>query len=512
MQHSSEQAVARLKPTDATERIASAMPRLAMRPMLWSLMSALLLSSYAQPVHAEQRLRVMASNLTSGNGQSYDPGEGIRIMQGLQPDIVLIQEFNYGDDSDDDIRAMVDLTFGPDYSFFRESNGNIPNGIISRYPIVDFGEWDDKQVSDRDFAYARIDIPGPIDLWAISLHLLTSSSSERNSEAAALVKLIQANIPDGDYLVLGGDFNTSNRTESCITTLNNVVVTKGPYPMDQEKNDNTNEGRSKPYDWVLANSELDALKTPLIIGSSTYASGLVFDSSVYTPLDEVAPVELGDSHSKNMQHMGVARDFLLPVEDFDGDGINDVDGDCDDNDATVGPNFQELPDGKDNDCDGTIDEGTSLYDDDGDGFTEDGGDCNDANAVQNPTVPEVEDGLDNDCNGKVDDTTNAFDDDGDGYSENDGDCDDRNPYQSPGAEEIEDGIDNNCNNSVDEGFGNNTPTPTATPPAGGDDAISTGCACTQLSPQSSSPPHLGSLLSAAGLGLLTILRRRARTR
>ena len=30
------------------------------------------------------RIRLMAANITSGNVQSYDPGEGIRIFQGTQ--------------------------------------------------------------------------------------------------------------------------------------------------------------------------------------------------------------------------------------------------------------------------------------------------------------------------------------------------------------------------------------------------------------------------------------------
>ncbi len=37
------------------------------------------------------RVRAMAANLTSGNFQTYTPGEGIRLMQGADPDIVMIQ-------------------------------------------------------------------------------------------------------------------------------------------------------------------------------------------------------------------------------------------------------------------------------------------------------------------------------------------------------------------------------------------------------------------------------------
>ena len=48
---------------------------------------------------AARPLRLMAANITSGNLQSYDPGEGSRIFKGTKPDVVMIQEFNYDDNS-----------------------------------------------------------------------------------------------------------------------------------------------------------------------------------------------------------------------------------------------------------------------------------------------------------------------------------------------------------------------------------------------------------------------------
>jgi len=258
------------------------------------------------------RIRVMAANLTSGTDQSYTPGHGSRIFQGVKPDIVLIQEFNYGSNSTADIRSFVDTTFGSTFWYYREGGAQIPNGVVSRYPILASGEWDDTSVSNRDFAWAKIDIPGPVDLWAVSVHLLTSSSSSRSAEAQQLVSLIKSKIPSGDYLVLGGDLNTGSRGESCISTLSQVVVTSGPYPADRNGNTYTNATRSKPYDWVLADTDLDAYRTAVVLGGSSFTNGLVADTRVYSPLSELSPALWSDSDAAYMQHMGVVRDFMVP--------------------------------------------------------------------------------------------------------------------------------------------------------------------------------------------------------
>jgi endonuclease/exonuclease/phosphatase family metal-dependent hydrolase len=264
---------------------------------------------------ATTRLRVMAGNLTSGTAQSYDPGHGIHIFKGAHPDVALVQELNYGSNSTTDIRAFVDAAFGTEYSYYREGGAQIPNAIVSRYPILESGEWDDTSVSNRDFAWARIDIPGPVDLWAVSVHLLTSNASIRNTEAQKLVSYIKGKVPAGDYLVIGGDFNTGSRSEACISTLAQVTVAQSPYPVDHKGNGNTNASRSSPYDWVLADGDLHKLETSVVIGGSTYANGLVVDTRVYTPLAELSPAVSGDSGAAYMQHMGVVRDFMVPTDD-----------------------------------------------------------------------------------------------------------------------------------------------------------------------------------------------------
>ena len=277
---------------------------------IWLL--AIVLSAIASPATAQTTLRIMAANTTSGRFQSYDPGEGTRIFQGLQPDIVLIQEFNIGNNSDEDVEAWIDSTFGEEFVYYREYDAQIPNGIISRYPILDSGEWNDPAVSNRDFAWAKIDIPGEQDLWAVSVHFLTSSAASRNIQANALVEFIQNNVPDQDLLVVGGDLNTRNITEAAIQTLRAVVNTRPPYPVDQAGDGDTNASRRRPLDWIFADVDLETYRTPVVIGNNSFPNGLVFDSRVYSPLADVAPVQQSDSGAQNMQHMAVIKDFFIP--------------------------------------------------------------------------------------------------------------------------------------------------------------------------------------------------------
>ncbi|MCC6999018.1 MAG: endonuclease/exonuclease/phosphatase family protein [Deltaproteobacteria bacterium] len=257
------------------------------------------------------RVRVVASNLTTGNFQAYEL-PGIRILDGLDPDVALMQEMNYGSSSASELRNFVDLAFGPTFSYYREPGVQIPNGVVSRFPILASGSWTDPQTSNRGFAWARIDVPGPKDLWAVSVHLLTSSEANRNLEATALVALVQAMVPAADFLVIGGDFNTDVRDEPCITTLGAVVSVAGPDPVDMAGNPNSNAGRSKPYDRVLADGDLVPFQAPVVLGGSSHASGLVLDTRVYTPLSDVAPALASDSAAPSMQHMAVVKDFIVP--------------------------------------------------------------------------------------------------------------------------------------------------------------------------------------------------------
>jgi hypothetical protein len=152
------------------------------------------------------------------------------------------------------------------------------------------------------------------------------------------------------------------------------------------------------------------------------------------------------------------------VIDADGDGYSTDDGDCDDDDATVNPDAVEVCDGRDNNCDGTVDEGVStIYytDADQDGFGDEAtglafceppegmilvaGDCDDTDPRFHPSADEpcTED-VDYNCDGVVE----YADDDGDGWALCE-DCDDLNPDVSPSATEICNGIDDDCDGEAD---------------------------------------------------------------
>jgi len=124
---------------------------------------------------SSKSLRIVAANITTGKKQKYDAGEGIRILQALKPDVALLQEMNYKSNSYADLDAFSAQAFGEGFTYFREDGQQIPNAVFSRYPIETSGRWADALAPNRGFAYAKIRLPNERSLWAVSVHLLTSS-------------------------------------------------------------------------------------------------------------------------------------------------------------------------------------------------------------------------------------------------------------------------------------------------------------------------------------------------
>lgn len=268
-------------------------------------------------------IRAMTANISSGGKQSYDNGEGIRIFQGLKPDVVMIQEFNYKSNSEKDLSEMILTAFSDAFSFYRESESTdqIPNGIISRFPILKSGEWSDRSMPNRDFAWAQMDLPGDRELWAISVHLHSKDVIKRKNESADLVALIKA-LPEKDYVLLGGDFNIAKRDDNVIQTLAEVVSERAA-PTDSKGRTTTNMNNAKNYDWILNDAELAPYQVPVKFKAAAeeaevelenvYPNGLVFDSTTFPRLDRVQPILPTDSRAQGMQHLAVVKDYAVPA-------------------------------------------------------------------------------------------------------------------------------------------------------------------------------------------------------
>ncbi|MEO5917710.1 MAG: endonuclease/exonuclease/phosphatase family protein [Luteolibacter sp.] len=262
-------------------------------------------------------IRAVAANLTSDNKQSYSPdngnhsnpeGAGARILRALKPDIVMIQEFN----TTVPVRQWINGTLGEEYVFVQETGMQIPNGIISRFPIAESGSWDDPVLNNREFAWAHLRLPEKRDLWVVSVHLHSKGDASRKIQTAALAKFIADKVPKDAMLLIGGDFNTRSTGESCFKEIADVVVIPKNPPADQHGEINTNAPRNKPYDWVLASKSLDQAAVPVKLADAEFSHGLVFDSRVFEPLEKLAPVSKEDSGVPMMQHMAVVRDFKIP--------------------------------------------------------------------------------------------------------------------------------------------------------------------------------------------------------
>ena len=213
-------------------------------------------------------------------------------------------------------------------------------------------------------------------------------------------------------------------------------------------------------DGVPAGEDCDDSTRAIYPGSAERCDGLdndcngVVDDGAINPITAYADVD-GDGYGGAESHTGCEIPSGFVVEE----------GDCDDTDAAVRPDAQELCDGLDNDCDGALDEdddsldGTSRStwhaDADGDGYGDpglpvvscdaplgyvlDGGDCDDTDPAISPETVWYAD-ADKDGYGAALFTEVACAQP-DGFLLSALDCDDRDPLISPGAQEICDGGD-----------------------------------------------------------------------
>jgi endonuclease/exonuclease/phosphatase family metal-dependent hydrolase len=272
----------------------------------------------------EYRMVIMAANLaeqTSACDTVYGP-PATRIFQGLKPDIVGIQEWNVTNAGGH--RAFVDAAFGTNFSYYAEPSLScpMPNGIISRWPIIESGYWNDNQIGNRNFAWAVVDIPGDTDLRVVSVHLKAGSTPtevlQREYEARALTNYF-ALVPTNQAIVLVGDLNVSSASEAVYTILS-ARLSDASQPSDRFGNRNTNISQDRRYDYILPDARLELAHRTLTVEGQNFHDGLVFESSQWLPPS--APILPGDSTASNIQHLTVVKAFTTfavttpPPDDF----------------------------------------------------------------------------------------------------------------------------------------------------------------------------------------------------
>ncbi|WP_282135464.1 MopE-related protein [Seonamhaeicola maritimus] len=310
----------------------------------------------------------------------------------------------------------------------------------------------------EDMSYQCVqDVPEPSNMVAldnchdeISVLGVDSDNEGEGSAASPLVITRTWEFDDGC-----GNTSSINQTITVIDTTNPELTSVQNFT---EKVDENCELIIPDY--TSLTEAADNCSTPEVTQSpdvGTIISGHEFVQTITL----IANDGFGNSSSINFDITLIAE--LSFYEDLDGDGFGnsevatihctapvgyvDNDEDCDDNDADNYPGNTEVCDGKDNNCDGEIDEGvtnTFYADNDGDGYgnnqqsvtacnvpdgyVEDNTDCDDTNPNVNPNANEVVgNGIDDDCDPTTsDDDECLLDDDNDGIVN----CEDECPNDS----------------------------------------------------------------------------------
>ena len=248
----------------------------------------------------------------------------------------------------------------------------------------------------------------------------------------------------------------------------------------------------QPTGWVADDSDCDDLDAAVNPSGTEVCNGIDDDcDGRIDPADSAdAATWYADSDADTYGDPSVTTTACSAPSDYVLD-----DTDCDDSAPDVNPAETELCNGIDDNCDGSIDEGTaadatSWYaDSDGDGFGDasadlvscsapagyvtDTSDCDDSDPAVNPDAGEYCNGIDDNCDGTADEDTALdvaiwyADTDGDAYGDastgtvscdappghvaDASDCDDANADVNPGEVELCNGFDDDCDGAVDEG-------------------------------------------------------------
>jgi endonuclease/exonuclease/phosphatase family metal-dependent hydrolase len=291
-----------------------------------------LLGIFASPctVIAGEQVSVISYNIYTYNDSGSSEYEAlVRIVEALDPDILLIQEANNADGrqafiSHFDGRYPYNYLGGPTYE-------NPRNQIFSTYPILQSGQIYTEDPNgghfERPTIWSDIDIQPGIagaEMRVYSAHYKAGSSSRdwtlKNNQAEDDANNVTNAIDSTPqlYVIHAGDLN-SLTGETPLQTLLDPATTLSRLPLVNPNNgdDQTRWPSGKTIDHMLYSATL----------ADHIVDHYIFHTETFVPGELPAPAQSGDSQTAS-DHLTLLATFDLPdpcPADLDDDG--DVDGD-----------------------------------------------------------------------------------------------------------------------------------------------------------------------------------------
>ena len=161
-------------------------------------------------------IRVVSYNIHKGRSAlgRRDSLNELRLgLYGLRPDLVFLQEVQGRNENKSLLDAQheslaaalrLDVAYGRNAIRHQTDHGN---ALLSRFPIVEHENQDisDHRLEQRGLLHARIELDGrAVHCFVVHLGLFAGS---RSRQILALTERIRRLVPEGDPILIAGDFN-----------------------------------------------------------------------------------------------------------------------------------------------------------------------------------------------------------------------------------------------------------------------------------------------------------------
>jgi endonuclease/exonuclease/phosphatase family metal-dependent hydrolase len=261
-------------------------------------------------------LRLLTWNVLTDNLFNQRDGEHFaRVLQALQPDIVLLQEVYVFSDQ----TALNRLTTWLGGMWYARQQGDLVT--ISRYPFIE--GWREGVTSpDSRLFPALLDMNGA-PLLIINAHLSCCDDDQnRQHEVDSLIRFLrEVNLPPGTPLILAGDLNLVGDPRQLDTLLTGNILDEIKYGADfPPDGDHTPLADLLPrhlltpfaHTWRDPASQFQPGRLDYILYSDSLlnARGFVFDTSEL-PADLLAALGIQAGDTAVSDHLPLVVDFVI---------------------------------------------------------------------------------------------------------------------------------------------------------------------------------------------------------